>query len=170
MERQKRILFICAGNFCRSPTAEDLLKQAGGYDVKSAGIFEGSAVEVTQEMLDWADIVFVMEHYMKQALTDHVQFHWEIFGRSFSGFKTEAEKVKVLNIPDKFGYGSPWLVSVLKEKLLEYGIDTRHVKFKARGSTLPSWIQSALGWIEVHVPTRKKEVWEDEEWAEEAWF
>lgn len=162
MERQERILFICAGNFCRSPTAENLLKQAGGYDVKSAGIFEGSAVEVTQELLDWADTIFVMEHYMKQALIDNVQFHWEIFGRSFSNFKTDAEKVKVLDIPDRFGYGNPNLVNVLKERLLEYGIDTRHVKFKTGG-----WIESIIDYIELHIPKLKK----NEEWAvEEAWY
>lgn len=83
------ILFVCRGNTCRSPMAEGLLKklsaeeQPGKITVRSAGIgAENSmratlyAVEtmrergidiaqhrtrpVTQELLDWADVVLVM--------------------------------------------------------------------------------------------------------------
>lgn len=45
----KNVLFVCTGNTCRSPLAEvlfrDLAKQAGGYEVGSAGVgaFSGQA-------------------------------------------------------------------------------------------------------------------------------
>lgn len=82
----KNILVLCTGNICRSPTGEYLLrKELGeGYNVKSAGLgalvdspadptaisvagrngldlTPHRAVQVTMDMLKWADLVLVME-------------------------------------------------------------------------------------------------------------
>lgn len=82
------ILIICFGNICRSPFAENLLKQRHSYErVKSAGTylqenrlspldFQSFAVEfhdvdlsrhrsrcLNEELITWADIVLVMDFY-----------------------------------------------------------------------------------------------------------
>jgi len=91
----KNILFVCTGNTCRSPLAENLLRHKAGerYQVKSAGVaaFPGgdatshvksllqekgiemnhSSQMVTPELLDWADIVLTMTEGHKALLMDH---------------------------------------------------------------------------------------------------
>lgn len=83
----KRILMVCIGNICRSPTAEILLRdrlKGSGVEVRSAGIaaLVGGAIEptahkllaeceqlaldhkgkqLTSECVAWADLILVME-------------------------------------------------------------------------------------------------------------
>lgn len=86
-----KILFICTGNTCRSPMAEALLNhKVPEFKVQSAGIYAGEneranqyAIEVlkdagitchhtsqsvTNELLNWADLVLTMTVQHKQLL------------------------------------------------------------------------------------------------------
>ncbi|MCP3027570.1 low molecular weight protein arginine phosphatase [Halobacillus sp. A5] len=85
------VLFICTGNTCRSPMAEAIMKSKDEEaSVKSAGIFAGlnqpvganthevlaeiglsfdnTSTPVTQELLEWSDIVLCMTESHKQTL------------------------------------------------------------------------------------------------------
>jgi len=56
-----KLLFICSRNKWRSRTAEELYRDLPGYAAKSAGTEPGSRQRVTEGLLGWADLIFVME-------------------------------------------------------------------------------------------------------------
>jgi predicted protein tyrosine phosphatase len=57
---REHILFVCTANVDRSPTAEDLYGADERYEVRSAGVADFATVPLTQDLLLWADRVFVM--------------------------------------------------------------------------------------------------------------
>lgn len=102
----KRVLFVCSGNIHRSQTAQELLKDARGLEVRSAGTFPLSPRVVSKELVDWADIIFVMEEDHKDAILR---------------ICPEAEdKIVVLGIPDRYLRDDPKLVQMLKDRLSPY--------------------------------------------------
>ncbi|EMA6343282.1 low molecular weight protein arginine phosphatase [Bacillus cytotoxicus] len=88
----KRVLFVCTGNTCRSPMAEALLRHygRGNFEVQSAGVFASpgsdaslhakealakkgisinhASKQVTETLIDWADIILTMTENHKQLL------------------------------------------------------------------------------------------------------
>lgn len=55
-----KLLFICNANQQRSPSFEHWFKEHTNHDVKSCGLLWGSEVQISSELLDWADEVYVM--------------------------------------------------------------------------------------------------------------
>ena len=100
------MLFVCSGNIDRSPTAEALLRQKEGFEVKSAGTWMGARKVVSKELIDWADMIFVMEEHHKEALIRIDQ-------------NAEA-KIIVLGVDDNYLKDDPELTRILKERLSEY--------------------------------------------------
>jgi predicted protein tyrosine phosphatase len=102
----RKVLFVCGWNIDRSPTAEDLLKDREGFEVKSAGTRTGARNVVSKELIDWADLIFVMEQEHREAL---------------NLISPEAEKkIIVLGIEDDYKRDDPRLVKMLEEKLAKY--------------------------------------------------
>jgi predicted protein tyrosine phosphatase len=56
-----RVLFLCSRNRRRSPTAERLFSGRGDLEVASAGLAPDAEEVVTPELLEWADLILVME-------------------------------------------------------------------------------------------------------------
>mgnify|MGYP001590929593 FL=1 len=103
-----KLLFICTANINRSRTAEDLFNGSDEYEAKSAGLIEpdyGGQV-VTQELVDWADRIFVMDEINDQHRT-----------RLTRMFEMRGKEVNVLGIPDRYDRGEMALVILLKSKL-----------------------------------------------------
>ena len=105
-----RILFVCSANKKRSRTGEDFMPEIyPGHEWDSAGTNrkmcqkEGSTV-LTEDLLRWADAVFVMEGRHLVEIKKHT-------GNTF------ASKVKVLGIPDRYEYGRPELIDVIADKI-----------------------------------------------------
>lgn len=90
----------------RSPTAEALFSKSKKYKVKSAGTHPLAINPVSQKMIDWADIVFVMNEREDKHLT---------YLRN--NFNLEKKAVYDLDIPDIYRRGDPKLVKLIKEKL-----------------------------------------------------
>lgn len=108
MTRPRQVLFVCDANKLRSPTAEKLYSEVPGLVVKSAGLNSDASVPVTDELVAWADIVFVMERRQRNKLH-------KVIGELY-----ETKEVICLYIPDDYEFMDPVLVHLLKEKLAPY--------------------------------------------------
>ncbi|RQT07466.1 low molecular weight protein tyrosine phosphatase family protein [Burkholderia contaminans] len=99
-----RALFICSRNRLRSPTAEAVFAAWPGVETDSAGLAPDADTRVSAEQLDWADVVFVMERAHKARLA--AQF----------GAHLRDKKIVCLDIPDRYAYMQPELVTLLERK------------------------------------------------------
>lgn len=103
--RGKRVLFVCEGNIHRSPTAEMLYSTTPGIVAKSAGLSHLARVQVTDELIAWADVVFVMEGRLRLLLN-----------RRFAG-AVEGKLVVSLKVRDDYQFQQPELITLLTERL-----------------------------------------------------
>ena len=55
------VLFLCSQNLMRSPTAEALFREHPDLDVRSAGTDFDARTALSRDLIEWADLVFVME-------------------------------------------------------------------------------------------------------------
>jgi predicted protein tyrosine phosphatase len=99
-----RTLFICHYNRRRSATAERVFARDPALDVRSAGTSDEALVQVNQHMLDWADVVFIMDDEQRRALE-----------RMFPGDPALA-RVVCLDIRDDYHFLDPELVSLLRAR------------------------------------------------------
>ena len=96
-----RVLFICNQNQNRSKTAETLFRKQ--FQTRSAGLYNEHPV--TQEQLDWADVIVVMEDEQRTELS-----------RRFPRFYLQ-KRIISLNIPDIYIKNQPELVKELQKKI-----------------------------------------------------
>lgn len=109
--KKKNILFVCYGNLNRSPTAADVCRKMADeqnleIDASSAGIAVYAENPMSKDLADSADIIFVMEDYMKALLEEY-------YGQN-------SEKIIVLNIPDMYARNAPELVEILEKEISRY--------------------------------------------------
>lgn len=99
------VLFICSQNRLRSPTAEQVFSDWPGVEVASAGLNHDAENPVTPELLEWAELVFVMEKAHRSKLS--------------TKFKPWLKRARVvcLDIPDDFDYMDPALVAILNARV-----------------------------------------------------
>ncbi|MCK4836823.1 MAG: protein tyrosine phosphatase, partial [Candidatus Aminicenantes bacterium] len=89
-------------NMMSSTTADKIYKDNPMLEVKSAGINIEAFVRIDDQLVDWADIIFVMEKNQKKFIEKK--------------FKTTCldKKIINLNISDDYYYMDPDLVTILK--------------------------------------------------------
>ena len=100
-----RVLFVCTQNRLRSPTAEQVFGNRPGFEVASAGVAPGADVPVSPELIEWADVIFVMEPIHRNKLSKRFRPH------------LRGKRVICLNIPDQFEYMDPALIRLLEAKV-----------------------------------------------------
>ena len=100
-----KLLFICSRNEIRSLTAERLFDGSPHYQARSAGTQPQARVKVTEGLLGWADLIFVMEKSHRRKLEER-------FPEAIAG-----KPVLCLNIPDDYRYMEPALVDELEGRL-----------------------------------------------------
>jgi predicted protein tyrosine phosphatase len=99
-----RALFICYYNRKRSATAERVFSRDPSLEVLSAGTSEEAMVRVNQRMLEWADIVFVMDGEQVRAL-----------GNMFPTYP-RLDQVVCLDIDDCYDFLDEELVAALEAR------------------------------------------------------
>jgi predicted protein tyrosine phosphatase len=99
-----RTLFICHYNRRRSATAERVFARDPTLDVRSAGTSDEALVQVNPRMLEWAEVVFIMDDEQRRALE-----------RMFPGHAA-LDRVVCLDIRDDYHFLDPELVSLLQAR------------------------------------------------------
>lgn len=100
-----RLLFICSQNRLRSPTAETIFSQWPGVEAMSAGLNNDAVTPLCADLLQWAQIILVMEKTHRKKLTQKFARH------------LKDKKIIVLNIPDNYDYMQPELIQLLTTKV-----------------------------------------------------
>ena len=101
----KRLLFVCSQNRLRSPTAEAVFSQYEGIEAISAGTNNDAETPVSGDLVEWADIVFVMEKAHRNRLMHRFRP------------LLKDKQVVVLGIPDDYEYMDPALVRLLEARV-----------------------------------------------------
>lgn len=103
-----RILFVCGKNRRRSPTAEQMFAHLPSIEVASAGIDADADEVVGGELLDWADVIFVMEQSHRRKLSQRFRSH------------LKDQKIICLEIQDRYEYMADELKAMLRAKVLPH--------------------------------------------------
>ena len=106
--RFRRLLFVCSRNKLRSPTAEQVFSTWEDVEGASAGLAADAETPLTAELVEWADIIFVMENAHRSKLS-------AMFKRSLNG-----QRIVCLNVPDRYEFMEPALVSLLTERVPKF--------------------------------------------------
>jgi protein-tyrosine-phosphatase len=81
-----RLLFVCTQNRLRSPTAEQVFSQWPGIECSSAGVHSSADVPLDGELIEWADIIFVMERVHKTKMASRFKKSIERQAGGLSGY------------------------------------------------------------------------------------
>lgn len=106
MTERPNILAVCGRNKKRSRTAEYIFKNNLRFNIRSAGLSPKSDRKLSENDLNWADLVFVMEKNQRSKIREiyrPIQF----------------PKIEILDIPDDYEFMDEELIDMLTDKINE---------------------------------------------------
>jgi predicted protein tyrosine phosphatase len=101
MTEPLRVLFVCAMNQRRSATSEQIYRNDARLAVRSAGLRSEARRRISEQDLQWAEVVFVMEREHKATLRSR-----------FSHLALPP--IEVLDVPDDYEYMDVHLQEMLR--------------------------------------------------------
>jgi len=104
MKERPNILIVCGRNKKRSRTAEYIFKNDNRFSIHSAGLSSKSDRKVSENDLNWADLVFVMETEQRAKI-------WGLYRH------LELPPIEVLNIPDEYEFMNEDLIEMLTDRI-----------------------------------------------------
>jgi len=107
-DRELNLLFVCSQNRLRSPTAEQVFAAHPGVQCSSAGTNHRAENPLTPELVERADLIFVMEKTHR----DKVRAKYRA--------QLKDKRVIVLGIPDDYAFMDPELVELLQAKVTKF--------------------------------------------------
>ncbi len=119
MKKRKHILFVCTEARQRSPTAADLVNTSPhykSYEAKAAGISWLATTRVNEELINWADIIIVMNENQDK--------HKTYLLDKFPFLKHSNKPIYDFDIPDCYFRDEPELREIVKRKIKKYVKET----------------------------------------------
>jgi len=104
MTERPNILVVCGRNKKRSRTAESIFKNDNRFNIRSAGLSPKSERKITENDLNWADLIFVME-------TGHRAKIWGLYRH------LNLPNIEVLDIPDEYEFMDEELIEILTDRI-----------------------------------------------------
>ncbi len=100
-----KLLFVCTINRMRSATAHKIYEGDNRFEVRSAGTDMTANIVLTEEILNWADSIVVMEKHHR----NHIRKQFpEIY---------KNKRIVCLYIPDDYDYMQTELIGILRDKV-----------------------------------------------------
>ncbi len=99
------LLFVCSKNRLRSPTGEEVFSEYDDINAIGCGTDRDADTRVSGDLIEWADIVFVME-----------KSHRNKVSKKFKEL-LKNKKLVCLDIPDEFERMDPVLIHLLETKV-----------------------------------------------------
>ena len=103
-----RVLFVCSQNKLRSPTAEHVFASYPGIESASAGTNNDAENPLTAELVDWAQLIVVME---KQHRIKVSKRFWKHLG---------GKRIVCLDIRDDYAFMQAELVGLLEARAARF--------------------------------------------------
>lgn len=104
MTERPNILVVCGRNKKRSRTAEHIFKNDNRFNIRSAGLSPKSDRKISENDLNWADLVFAMETGQRAKIRELYR-HMKL------------PKIEILNIADDYEFMNEELVEMLTERI-----------------------------------------------------
>lgn len=104
MNKRPNVLVVCGRNKKRSRTAEHIFKNDDRFNIRSVGLSPKSERKISEQDLNWADLVFVMETNHRSRISSTYR-HLSI------------PEIEVLNIDDEFEFMDEELVQLLTDRI-----------------------------------------------------
>ncbi|MCA1560152.1 MAG: protein tyrosine phosphatase [Acidobacteria bacterium] len=82
-----------------------MFSKRNDLEVRSAGTSADALARVNARMLEWADVIFIMDDHQRRSLGDMFPAHPAL------------ERVVCLDIPDDFNFLDPQLMRLLQERV-----------------------------------------------------
>jgi predicted protein tyrosine phosphatase len=102
------LLFVCSENRLRSPTGEEVFSAYDGINAIGCGTNVDAATTVSGDLIEWADIVFVMERSHRNKVSKK-------FRKLLNG-----KKLVCLDIPDEYDRMDPILIRLLENRVMRH--------------------------------------------------
>jgi predicted protein tyrosine phosphatase len=102
------LLFVCSENRLRSPTGEEVFSKYEGISAIGCGTNTDAETTVSGDLIEWADIVFVME-----------RSHRNKVSKKFRDL-LKTKKLVCLDIPDEYDRMDPILIRLLENKVMRH--------------------------------------------------
>lgn len=99
------LLFVCSENRLRSPTAEAVFSKYPGIHAIGAGTNKDAETTVSSDLIEWADVVFVME-----------KSHRNIISKKYKAL-LQGKRLVCLDIPDNYERMQPELIQLLESRV-----------------------------------------------------
>ena len=101
----RRFLFVCSQNKLRSPTAEQIFADHPAIETCSAGTNNDAENPLSDELVEWADTIFVMERTHRNKVQKK---HRNALAKT---------RIVVLDIPDDYDFMDDDLIALLRARM-----------------------------------------------------